>query len=153
MSLYEFLVTVHVLMAVLWVGGGIMIQIFAFLTLREKDAERTVAFSRNTEWIGMRVFVPATILLLAAGIWAASEGNWDFSDAWISIGFAGWIISFIAGMGFFGPESGRIAKVVAAQGAESPDAQRRIARLLALSRIELLILVVVVCAMVIKPGA
>lgn len=63
-----------------------------------------------------------------------------------------WILSFIAGIGFFGPESKRIAGLASANGADSPEVRDRIRRLTMLTHIELLLLVVVIFTMVTKPG-
>jgi uncharacterized membrane protein len=151
-TLYEWLVLIHVVMAVVWIGGGAVLNILAIRVQRAEDPERLVALGRDVEWVGLRVFTPVSALLLVVGIWAASEGNWDFADAWISIGFTGFAVSFLAGILFFGPESGRIAKLVQAEGAASPAVRTRLGRLLVFTRIELLILLVVIWAMVTKPG-
>ena len=152
MSLYEFLLFVHILMAVTWVGGGIAIQVLAIRATRAKDPVRTAAVSADAEWMGLRVFMPASILLLVSGIWAASEGNWDFGQAWISIGFGAFLFSFFLGMTFLGPESGRIKQLVRERSYEDPEVQRRIGRILLFSRIELVVLLVAIWAMVAKPG-
>jgi uncharacterized membrane protein len=152
MSLYEFLLFVHILMAVMWVGGGIAIQVLAIRATRAKDPVRTAAVSADAEWMGLRVFMPASILLLVSGIWAASEGNWDFGQAWISIGFAAFLFSFFLGMTFLGPESGRIKQLVRERSYQDPEVQRRIGRILLFSRIELVVLLVAIWAMVAKPG-
>ena len=60
--------------------------------------------------------------------------------------------SFIAGAAFLGPESGRLAKLTAEKGAEDPDVQRRIRRVVMVSRIELVLLIAIVFDMVVKPG-
>ena len=140
-------------MAVVWVGGSVMIQIFAFRTLKARGARQLVAFSRNVEWVGTRVFMPTSVVLLVFGIWAASDGNWDFGSAWITLGFIAFVASFLLGMGFFGPQSGKLATIVEAEGEESPAAEAIIRRLLAVSRAELVLLLVVVVAMVGKWGA
>ena len=57
------------------------------------------------------------------------------------------------GSSFLGPESGRIAKIVETEGAASPNAQARIKRIFLISRIELVLLLLVVIDMVVKPGA
>ena len=152
MSLYEFLKFVHVLMAVVWVGGGVAIQVLAFRATRAaKDPVRTASVTGDAEWMGLRIFMPASALLLISGIWAASEGNWDFGAAWISIGFAAFFFSFVLGMAFLGPESGRIKRLVTEHGVDHPEVPRRINRILLFSRIELLVLIVAIWAMVAKP--
>ena len=152
MSLYEFLLFVHLLMAVTWVGGGIALQVLAIRATHAKDSARTASLTADAEWMGFRVFMPASILLLIFGIWTASEGNWDFGQAWISIGFGAFLISFFLGMAFLGPESGRIKQLVRERSYEDPELQRRIGRILLFSRIELVVLLVAVWAMVAKPG-
>ena len=150
MTLYEFLVFVHVLMVVVWVGGDVAIQALALRATRAKEPARMAAFSVDAEWIGLRVFMPASIVLVIVGIWAAIEGEWDFGQAWISIGFAAFLFSFFLGMAFLGPESGRIKALVEERGLDHPEVTRRTGRILLFSRIELLILVVAIWAMVTK---
>ena len=52
-----------------------------------------------------------------------------------------------------GPESGRIGKLVEQHGPEHPEVTSRITRILAVSRVELVLLIAVVFAMVVKPFA
>ncbi len=153
MTLYEFLVFVHVLMVVVWVGGNVAIQVLAVRATHAKDPVRLAGFSADAEWIGLRVFMPASIVLLIFGIWAAIEGDWDFGQAWIAIGFAAFLFSFFLGMAFLGPESGRIKTLVEERGLDHPEVTRRTGRILLFSRLELLILVIAIWAMVTKAGA
>ena len=152
MTFYELLVFVHVLMVVVWVGGCVALQVLALRATGAKEPARMAAFSADAEWIGLRVFMPASILLVTFGIWAAIDGDWDFGQAWISIGFAAFLFSFFLGLGFLGPESGRIKTLVEARGLDHPEVTRRTKRILLLSRIELVILVIAIWAMVTKPG-
>ena len=68
------------------------------------------------------------------------------------VGLGVFAASFLAGAGFLGPESGRLSKLIADRGPEDPDVERRIRRILLISRIELVLLVIVVADMVVKPG-
>jgi uncharacterized membrane protein len=153
MTLYEFLVFVHVVMIVIWVGGSAALQVFALRATRTNDPVALARFSSDAEWIGLRVFMPASLLVVIFGIWAAIEGNRDFGKAWISIGFAAVVFSFFLGMAFLGPESGRIKHLVVERGPDDPDVARRTRRILLLSRIELVVLIIAIWAMVTKPGA
>jgi hypothetical protein len=62
-------------------------------------------------------------------------------------------LSALTGVAFLGPESGRIGKLVEQHGVEYPEVQARIARILKISRVEAVLLVAVVFAMVVKPFA
>ena len=58
-------------MAIVWIGGGIMMQAFALRALAAKDGARMAEFSRDAEFIGMRLFTPASLVLLLTGALAA----------------------------------------------------------------------------------
>jgi uncharacterized membrane protein len=139
-------------MAVVWVGGSLAIQLYAFRILRADDPVRLAGFAKDTEWIGTRIFTPASILLLAFGFVLVEEGHWGY-DFWVIFGLVILGLSALTGMAFFGPESGRIGKLVEAHGVEHPEVQARITRILKLSRVELGLLMAVVFDMVVKPFA
>lgn len=151
-TLYEWLVFFHILTAAVWLGGGVYAAVLTARVQRSDDPGAVTRMAADAEWVGMRVFMPATLILLLTGIYAVVEGPWEFSQAWISIGFAVWIISFALGAGYFGPEGKRIAALAAERGPADPDVRARIRRVTALSHVELLLLVVVVFVMVTKPG-
>jgi uncharacterized membrane protein len=147
---YQWYLMVHILTAVIWVGGSLVTQFFAFRILQTNDPVRMAGFSKDVEWIGTRLFMPSSLLLLVFGFLLVHEADWGY-PFWVIFGLAVFGVSFVMGAGFFGPESGRIGKLIDAQGAESPEVQRRIKRILLFSRFELLLLILVVIDMTIKP--
>jgi len=151
MTWYTFFKSVHVLAAAVWFGGAMMIQAFAFRITRTGDARRQADFAKDSEVIGMRVFIPATWLLLLGGIAMMINFHWSWGQNWIVFGLIAWVVSFVVGAGFLGPEGGRIAAVIEREGPESPEAQRRIRRILLISRCELVVLTAVIVNMVVKP--
>jgi uncharacterized membrane protein len=151
MTWYTFFKSVHVVAAVIWVGGATMIQALAFRIVRTGDAKRQAEFSKDTEIVGMRVFIPATWILLLSGIAMMINLDWSWGQNWIVFGLIAFALSFVVGAGFLGPEGGRIAKVIEREGPESPEAQMRIRRILMISRAELVILITVIFNMVVKP--
>ena len=151
MTWYTFFKSVHVFGAAVWFGGALMIQAFAFRILRTGDARRQAEFAKDSEVVGMRVFIPATWLLLLSAIGMMVNLHWSWGQNWIVFGLIAWAASFVVGAGFLGPEGGRIAAVIEREGPESPDAQRRIRRILLISRCELVVLLAVIVNMVVKP--
>jgi uncharacterized membrane protein len=147
---YEFALFVHILAAVVWVGGGATTQALAFRIIRADDPRRMAGFAKDVEKIGMFVYMPASILVLAFGFVLVSEGNWSY-DFWVVFGLVVWGLSALTGMLFLGPESGRIGKLIDAHGPEHPEVGARIRRILMISRIEFVLLVAVVFDMVVKP--
>jgi uncharacterized membrane protein len=152
MTWYTFFKAVHVTAAAVWVGGALMIQALAFRILRTGDARRQAEFAKDSEIVGMRVFIPATWVLLLAGIGAMVNLHWSWGQNWVVFGLISWALSFAIGAAFLGPESGRIAKVIEREGPESAEAQMRIRRILMVSRAELVVLIAVVFNMVVKPA-
>jgi hypothetical protein len=67
MSTYEFLLFAHLLFVVTWVGTDIGIQ---FLSLRVLGAgpQRTVEFTADIEWLGTRLLIPASLLVVVFGV-------------------------------------------------------------------------------------
>ena len=151
MDLYEALKSLHVLMAVVWVGGATTIQVLAIRATRAADPPRLVGFLTDIEWVGTRIYLPASLILVATGFGMVGDQDLPF-EGWIIFGLVVWIISAGVGSSFLGPESGRIGKIVEAQGPDSPEATARIKRIFVVSRIELLLLVLVIIDMVVKPG-
>lgn len=152
MDTYELLKTIHVLAAVIWVGGAAATQVYAIRASRSDEPGRIALFARDAEWIGTRIFLPMSLILVATGFGIIADVDYDY-EAWIVIGLAAWAASALTGAAFLGPESGRIAGAIDRDGPESPEAQRRIKRIFVISRIELLILLLIVVDMVVKPGA
>jgi uncharacterized membrane protein len=151
MTWYTFFKSVHVVAAVVWVGGATMIQALAFRITRTGDARRQADFAKDTEIVGMRLFMPTTWILLLAGIAMMIDLDWSWGQNWIVFGLIAFALSFAVGAGFLGPEGGRIAQIIEREGPDSPAAQARIGRILTVSRCELVILVTVIVSMVVKP--
>jgi hypothetical protein len=77
---------------------------------------------------------------------------WHVKDDWILIGIGLFAVTFLSGALVFGPEAGRIAKIVDAEGPTSPTAVARIRRLLVATRIDLVVLYLIIFDMVMKPS-
>ena len=152
MTLYELLKFLHILAAIVWVGGNVTLQLLTVLVLRSGDGPRRAALGRESEWIGTRVFTPVSGILLLLGILLVLEGDWSWGEPFVSGGLLIWLVSLVIGLAFLGPESGRIGNLVKAEGPESPAVRARIDRVLLVSRLDLILLVIAVFLMVAKPG-
>ena len=151
MTWYTFFKSIHDISAVIWVGGAAMIQAFAFRILRTGDGKRQADFAKDAEVIGMRVFIPASLILFLAAIAMMVNLDWSWNQNWIVLGVIAFGLSFALGAGFIGPESGRISELIEKQGPDSPAVQARIRRILTVSRCELIVLLTVIVNMVVKP--
>lgn len=149
---YQWYLSIHILAAVLWVGGAFTIQLFAIRAVRADDGPRLATLTREIEWVGTRLFIPASLVLVIMGFLLIHEGNWDY-QFWVVFPIVVWIASFVAGAGFLGPQSGKLSKDIDEHGMDSPQARGRLARILMISRIELVLLLLVVLDMALKPGS
>ncbi len=100
---YEWLKAIHVLAAVIWVGGAATLQAMAFVVLRSKDPREMASFSRNAGFVGERLFTPASLVLVVFGAWAVHEGGWSYSQTWLWVGVLVFAASFVVGAGFIAP--------------------------------------------------
>ncbi len=152
MSVYELLKFVHIIAAVVWVGGSFAIQILSFRVMRSGDAARRAALTADIELLGTRVFTPASGILLLFGIFLVINGNWEWGEPWIGGGLAIWLVSTVVSSTFLGPELGRVQKLAQAEGPESASVSARVDRLLLVSRVDLVLLVLAIFLMTTKPG-
>jgi uncharacterized membrane protein len=141
------------LAAVIWVGGAFTLQVLLFKATRAGDLARSAALGQDAAYVGQRVFFHASVAILFFGIWmVVDQPAWAFGQTWIVIGLAVSILSAAVGMAYFGPESQRLGTMAAERGLNDTEVQSRLKRLTLISRIELLLLFLVVADMVAKPG-
>ena len=149
---YVILKTIHVLAAVTWVGGAIGQNLMATRLIRTKHGPTMANFAKEAEWIGTRVFLPSSVILLGLGIWmVAGFDLWDFSDLWVELGILGILLTVITGAAVIGPTSKKIGQLIEEKGPEDTEVTNQIQKLLKIARVDLVVLVLVVIDMVTKP--
>jgi len=149
--MYELVKYVHVLCAVVWVGGAFYAQLLAVQVARSSDPADLPKFGRHIEFLGTRVFVPASILLFVAGVIMTTQ-RWAFQETWISIAIVLWLGSALVGSLYLGPGSKRVAQLFEVEGPLSPAGRTLLARLFLVSRLELVSFLVIIALMVAKPN-
>lgn len=150
--MYEVLKYIHILAAIVWVGGAFLAQLLAVKALRSNDAIDLPRVGRDLGLIGGRVFPIASIILLIAGVLMVIQ-RWNFTQAWIVIALVLWAASLLVGAFYLGPMSTKIGEMFAAEGPQSVGARSLAARVLLVSRLELVSFLVIIYLMVFKPGA
>ena len=68
MTWYTFLLFVHVSMAIIWIGGGLMMQLFGVRASMSGEPARMAAVGEDIEWIANRLFIPASLLAFLTGV-------------------------------------------------------------------------------------
>lgn len=150
-TLDDWLIAIHILCAVLWVGGAFITEMHA-TRAQHGGAVSIAAFARDSEFVGFRVFLPASVILLGTGIWLVARDTFAL-DQWNVWGLVVIGLSIVTGAGYLGPESGKVGKLIDERGQDDPEVARRLDRLFLVSRIELVLLLSVVLVMALKPFA
>jgi uncharacterized membrane protein len=147
----DLLLTIHVLAAVIWVGGSFLALALGYY-LRRRDIETRVEYTRWTEWLGPRLFAPASIAVIVAGPLLVDEIGYEFDQTWLTLGFVGWGISFLFGVGFYPREGAKREKLIEQHGIGHELVAKSINRVLTVATIDTLVVVLVVIDMTTKPG-
>ena len=147
MSWYEFLLFVHVAAAAVWLGGGFIFQAYGVAVRNGADPREMATFAGRASRVGERVFVPASFLVLLAGVGMMIDGNWDWGQLWVVFALVIFAASFVSGLFHIAPMGKKIEQV----GPESPEGQELIRKIFTHLRIELVFLFSIVFAMTVKP--
>jgi uncharacterized membrane protein len=150
---YQVYKALHVISAVIWVGGDVTLTTLGIVFERRNDGPTLQALGRMGTWIGTRVYTPALVAVLIFGIAVMEKGNYDWWGVfWIDFALAGWLVAGLVGVGFVGPELGRIDKAAQEFGPMSAEVGRRVNRLFMIFRFDTALLVLIVLDMVAKPS-
>ena len=106
-----------------------------------------------TEKVPSIVFAVASVLLIVAGtLMVVDLEAYEVSDTWVTLGYVGWFISFLFGVGFYGPEGKRRDRVIDERGMQDPGVLKSLNRVLTVAAVDSTIITLVVIDMVLKPG-
>ena len=149
---YAIYKALHVLAIVIWVGGDVTLTTLGIVFERRRDAETLAALGKLGAWIGVKVYTPALFAAFAFGVALIEKAHTGWGAFWIDFALAGWAIAGSVGVGFVGPELGRIDRAAQSLGPDSPEVQRRVRRLFAVFRFDTALLMLIVLDMVAKPS-
>lgn len=151
--MYKYLLFIHVLLAIIWVGGGLTQLFLGGLVRRSNDAPKIVEYGGHAEWVGTRVYLPSAILLFITGAWMVVDGGWGWGTPWIMIGIAGWLFSALVGSLYLGPQAKKLKVDRDAGTLTDEGLLPRVDRIVAVQRVEQVVFLIVVFAMTVKPGS
>ena len=155
MSSYEIVVFVHVVSAVVLVGGGILATPTVNAALL-----RAPTISDLRRWLSVgrplgRINPISSLTLLASGIYLASVGEW-WGASWVQIAVGLWLVNALLAITFLKPSMGEIAHLAFdAEGEEivpALETARRSPRLTVTSNVMLASDLGVLFLMVVKPS-
>ncbi len=148
---YSVYKMIHVLAAVVWVGGGATLVVLVLLTERENDPRALAALARKIDFMATRIFVPSSLLVLLFGILMMLKGDLDWGQFWVIVGLLGFAATFLTGVLFLTPQVKKFKGLAEEKGAEAPETQAILQRLLLVARFDIAMLLLVVADMTAKP--
>ena len=151
MSWYELLLTIHIAAVGLWLGSGITIATLGSRALAV-DPPSFGPLALQAGWWAGRAHPGAAVVILIAGILMVIDADLSFGDAWISIAIGGWIVLMALSGGVIGRASTQLMEGIQERGGYTADLRPVASRLLLSSRVESVLLVLVIADMVAKPG-
>ena len=150
-TLYDWLLFLHVLAAMVWVGGGVMLAAIAARVLRDPDPAAVGRFTASLRALGPLVLAPATVAVLGLGIGLVVDSDaWDFGQLWLQLGLALFAAAFLIGAVWQSRTA--LAATRAAERDNNGEARRQLRRWSWGYRLIVLLLVVAAWDMTTKPG-
>jgi uncharacterized membrane protein len=153
MTLYEFLLFVHIAATVVWVGAGLCSLVLAIGYDRDGDEPAIRRFLADQERLATRLFIPASLTVVIFGIALVIESDaWTFDYLWIVLGLVGFAATFVTGLFMIKPASERIGAAMEREGGRlTPPLRTDIRKLIVMARLDYVVLFLVIGDMVVKP--
>jgi uncharacterized membrane protein len=150
-SEYNLLKFLHVVAAVVWIGGVAALAVLNARVARQRDAAVLAVTARESAFYGRLVVGPAMGIVLLAGFGMAGLAGIRITTVWIMCGLVGLVGSAMIG-GLATTRAGTELSTLAASPSRDESRMRVLQRRLgALAVANLLLLFSVIGAMVYKP--
>jgi uncharacterized membrane protein len=150
---YALFKAIHVAVAVIWVGGGVMLTVDGIRAKRESDPVKVVAVAQRAAFWGERIFAPAGLVVFLMGVAMMINTSWGWGHFWIVAGLIGYASTFTTGIGVLAPLAKKIDASAATNGPEHPATIALIERILLVATVDIAVLLLVILDMVTKPFA
>jgi uncharacterized membrane protein len=148
---YALFKAIHVAIAVIWVGGGVMLTVDGIRAKRANDPVTIVSVAQRAAFWGEKVFAPAGLTVFVMGIAMMINTSWGWGHFWVVVGLIGYATTFITGIAVLSPMAKKIAASAQANGPEHPTTVGLVERILTIATVDIAVLLVVILDMVIKP--
>jgi len=153
LTLEPWLLFLHILGAIIWIGGGIMLSLIAARTRRSDDPRSIAEFAKTLSYVGLRVLAPAVITVLLTGIlMVLVSAGWEFTQLWILLALGIFVIAFLLGAVYLSRVALELQRLTASTDVNLQAAREALGRWIVGYQIVLYLLLFAVWDMVFKPG-
>ena len=149
--LYNWLLLLHIVAAMVWVGGAVLLGVQATQVTRRAEPESIARFVGSLRVLGPLVLAPATVAVLGFGVGLVLEGDaWSFDQFWVQLGLALFATAFVLGAAHQSRTALGAERAVARQ--DHAEALRQLTRWAWGYGVIVLLLLAIAWDMVFKPG-
>ena len=146
---YTVLKSIHVVGAVMWVGSGFLLNVAITLAFTTDDRDSRLRSLKLAEFVGPKLLTPISIVVIGMGVWLAAK--YDYFDLlWVRLGLASFVITFLVGIAFLGPQSAKMVEMIEG-GSPDQEVMAKYRVVSTVARLDSLMLLAIVVIMVIKP--
>jgi uncharacterized membrane protein len=149
---YSAFKAIHVIAAVVWIGGGALLTILGVAAERKSDPVELATVARQAATVGEKLFAPAGLVVVAMGIAMMVNTNWGWGRFWVVAGLVGYAITFVTGVAVLAPLAKKVTALVEEKGPAHPESTAQIKKILMIARVDVALLLLVVIDMVTKPA-
>jgi uncharacterized membrane protein len=150
-GLYDWLLFGHIVAAMAWVGGGLVLGVLSVQAVRAGEPGAVERFVGNLGVIGPRVLAPSTVAVLGLGVWMVLDSAaWDFGQLWVLLALGLFGGAFLIGAGHQSRRA--LGAERALERGDEEGARRQLARWSWGYWLIVLLLVAATWDMVFKPG-
>ncbi len=150
---YHAFKMIHVIFALIWIGGGFLLTILGLTAERTNDPAELATVAKQAATVGEKLFTPAALFTLLSGIAMMLNIDWGWSTFWVLFGLLGFAFSFAVGVGVLTPLSKQARQIAMTSGPTSPEAVAVTKKILLVARFDMAVLLLVVVDMAVKPWA
>lgn len=143
----------HILGAVVWVGGGLMVSVIGLRARRSGDIGIIRYFAQTLAYVGLWLFMPAVLVLGVSGVWLVLAGDGSFGQLWVLLALAGFGVALVLAVGYLSGVVVELERVAAQPDASAAAVGAILGRWISGWAVVLVVLVLTVADMVFKPGA
>jgi uncharacterized membrane protein len=149
--MYDWLLFLHVIAAMVWVGGGVVAAALAVRVLRDPAPDAVGRFVGMLRVIGPLVLAPATVAVVGLGVWMVLDSlAWSFSQLWVRLALGLFAAAFLIGAAY--QSRAAIKADRSATAGDHDEARRQLGHWALGYGLIVLLLVAATWDMVFKPG-
>jgi uncharacterized membrane protein len=152
MDVEPWLHFLHIGGAIVWVGGGVMLSAVGVRARRGGNAIVIGDFAGTLSYTGLRVFVPAVVLVLVTGVWMVLIQSGNFAQLWVVLALVAFAAAFLIGGVYLSRNALALDRAAKSPTPDANALSEILGRWIVGYWVVLAILVFAVWDMVFKPG-